>query len=78
MQDWLRSQGFQVTTTLPSGMYVQASGSAAQVESTFATSLHNYSYLGKKVRANATALSLGSMSYWEDALIDRMRKRNVA
>ena len=29
-------------------------------------------------RANATALSLGSMSYWEDTLIDRMRKRNVA
>ena len=29
-------------------------------------------------RANATALSLGSMSYWEDALIDRMRKRNTA
>ena len=58
VQSWLRSQGFQVTTTLPSGMYVEASGSAAQVESTFATSLHNYSYLGKKVRANATALSL--------------------
>jgi len=29
-------------------------------------------------RANATALSLGSMSYWEDTLIDRMRKRNAA
>ena len=29
-------------------------------------------------RANATALSLGSPSYWEDALIDRMRKRNAA
>src|SRR5262249_32261512 len=58
VQNWLRSQGFQVTTTLPSGMYVEASGSAAQVESTFATSLHNYSYLGKKGRANATALSL--------------------
>jgi len=29
-------------------------------------------------RANATALALGSMSYWEDALIDRMRKRNAA
>src|SRR5579872_208789 len=29
-------------------------------------------------RANATALSLGSMSYWEDALIERMRKRNAA
>jgi alkylation response protein AidB-like acyl-CoA dehydrogenase len=29
-------------------------------------------------RANATALALGSLSYWEDALIDRMRKRNAA
>lgn len=29
-------------------------------------------------RANATALSLGSLSYCEDALIERMRKRNAA
>lgn len=29
-------------------------------------------------RANATALTLGSLSYWEDALIDRMRKKNAA
>ncbi|HTO60786.1 MAG TPA: acyl-CoA dehydrogenase family protein [Bradyrhizobium sp.] len=29
-------------------------------------------------RANALALSLGSMSYWEDALIDRLRKKNAA
>jgi alkylation response protein AidB-like acyl-CoA dehydrogenase len=29
-------------------------------------------------RANALALSLGSLSYWEDALIDRMRKKNAA
>src|SRR6201994_3359425 len=29
-------------------------------------------------RANATALSLGSLSYWEDALIERMRKKNAA
>jgi hypothetical protein len=29
-------------------------------------------------RANATALGLGSLSYWEDALIDRMRQRNAA
>jgi len=28
--------------------------------------------------ANATALALGSLSYWEDALIDRMRKKNAA
>jgi alkylation response protein AidB-like acyl-CoA dehydrogenase len=29
-------------------------------------------------RANVLALSLGSMSYWEDALIDRLRKKNAA
>jgi alkylation response protein AidB-like acyl-CoA dehydrogenase len=29
-------------------------------------------------RANETALGLGSLSYWEDALIDRMRKKNAA
>jgi len=29
-------------------------------------------------RANANALGLGSLSYWEDALIDRMRKKNAA
>jgi subtilase family serine protease len=58
VQGWLGSQGFRVTKTLPSGMYVEASGSAAQVEKTFATNLNNYSYQGKTVRANASALSL--------------------
>jgi alkylation response protein AidB-like acyl-CoA dehydrogenase len=29
-------------------------------------------------RSNAVALGLGSLSYWEDALIDRMRKKNAA
>ena len=29
-------------------------------------------------RANATALGLGSLSYWEDALIERMRQKNAA
>jgi alkylation response protein AidB-like acyl-CoA dehydrogenase len=29
-------------------------------------------------RANAVAVTLGSLSYWEDALIDRMRKKNAA
>jgi alkylation response protein AidB-like acyl-CoA dehydrogenase len=29
-------------------------------------------------RANALALGIGSLSYWEDQLIDRMRKRNAA
>ncbi len=58
VQDWLRSEGFQVTKTLPSGMYVEASGSVAQVQSAFGTSVHNYSYLGKNVHANNSQLSL--------------------
>ena len=58
VQDWLRSEGFQVTKTLPSGMYVEASGSVSQVESTFGTSVHNYSYLGKNVHANNSQLTL--------------------
>jgi acyl-CoA dehydrogenase len=29
-------------------------------------------------RSNALALALGSLSYWEDTLIDRMRKKNAA
>ena len=39
-------------------MYVEASGSVAKVESTFGTSVHNYSYLGKDVHANNSQLSL--------------------
>jgi len=58
VQDWLRQQGFTVSTTLPSGMYVEASGSAAQVEKVFASPLKNYSYQGKTVRANSSELSL--------------------
>ena len=58
VQDWLSSQGFQITDTLPSGMYVEASGSVAQVENTFGAQVNNYSYEGKTVRSNATALSL--------------------
>ena len=58
VQNWLRSEGFQITKTLPSGMYVEASGSVAKVESAFGTSVHNYSYLGKDVHANNSQLSL--------------------
>src|ERR1700744_5466764 len=58
VQNWLRQQGFTVSTTLPSGMYVEASGSAAQGEKDFASPLKNYSYQGKTVRANSSELSL--------------------
>ncbi len=60
MQRWLRSQGFQVTKTLQSGMYVQASGTAAQVEQAFGTTLHNYSYEGAtRAREHHAAVAAG-------------------
>jgi subtilase family serine protease len=58
VRNWLRSQGFQVTKTLPSGMYVEASGTVSQVDRTFGTTLNTYAYAGQNVQANATALSL--------------------
>jgi subtilase family serine protease len=60
VRGWLRSEGFGVTKTLPSGMLIEASGTAAQIEKTFGTSLQSYKYQGKTVRANSTALSLPS------------------
>ena len=58
VQNWLRDQGFTVGKTLPSGMYVEVSGTVGQVQSTFGTKIHNYSYLGKQVYANTSQLSL--------------------
>ncbi|HEV2377307.1 MAG TPA: S53 family peptidase [Streptosporangiaceae bacterium] len=60
VQGWLRSQGFRVTTTLPSGLYIEAAGSVAQVDRAFSTTVRNYSWRGKLVRANATALTLAA------------------
>jgi subtilase family serine protease len=58
VRGWLASQGFQVTKTLPSGMYVEASGTTAQIEKAFSTTVNKYAYRGRTVRANATALLL--------------------
>lgn len=58
VQGWLGAQGFRVTNTLRSGMLVQASGTAAQIEKAFATKLSNYELQGKQVRSNSTPLSL--------------------
>jgi hypothetical protein len=57
VQTWLKSQGFTPTETL-GGMYVEASGTTAQINKTFGTKMENYSYLGQTVHANSTALSL--------------------
>jgi subtilase family serine protease len=58
VRSWLRSQGFVVANTFQSGMYVQASGTTAQVEKSFSTTLHSYTYQGQTVHANTSALSL--------------------
>ena len=36
---------------------MEASGTTAQVEKTFGTTVKNYTYQGKTVRSNATAMS---------------------
>src|SRR5262249_55480044 len=57
VRSWLTGQGFRLRETL-GGMYVEASGSTAQVNKVFGTTLKNYTYQGKTVHANSTALSL--------------------
>ena len=47
IQSWLSSQGFTVSKVLPSGMYVEASGTAAQIEKTFATPLSQLQLQGQ-------------------------------
>jgi subtilase family serine protease len=60
VQNWLRSQGFRIGTTLPSGMYIEASGSAGQVDKAFGTAVRNYAYRGGTLHANSTGLSLAA------------------
>jgi subtilase family serine protease len=60
VRSWLRGQGFTVAKTLKSGMYVEVTGSTAQVEKTFGTSMHTYSYKKHTVLANTSTLSLPS------------------
>jgi subtilase family serine protease len=60
VRTWLAGQGFAVSKTLPSGMYVEASGTAGQIEKTFSTTLKEYSYQGKTVRANDSSLSVSA------------------
>jgi subtilase family serine protease len=60
VRNWLAAQGFRVRQSLPSGMYIEASGTAAQIEKTFATTLRQYTYRGQTVRSNATTLTFPS------------------
>ncbi|MET3429747.1 subtilase family serine protease [Actinoplanes tereljensis] len=57
VRTWLKGQGFALRDTL-GGMYVEASGTTAQINNSFGTTVKNYSYQGKTVHANSTELSL--------------------
>ena len=58
VESWLRARGLTVRKTLPSGMYVEVSGTVAQVEQVFATQVRSYSWQGQTLRAITTAPSL--------------------
>ena len=53
VQSALRELGFKVGHTPESGLFVQASGTVAQIESAFHVSQNFYSYRGKRLRAHA-------------------------
>jgi len=55
---WLRSRGLTVTGTSRGRTEIYFSGSAAQVEDTFATEIHKYVVKGEEHFANSTALSV--------------------
>jgi subtilase family serine protease len=57
-QKWLRSQGFSVGATPRTRLYVTASGTAKQVEKTFATGLGLYRVNGHTVRLATKTLSV--------------------
>ncbi len=57
---WLQSQGFSVGAVAKDRTTISASGTAAQVESAFGTSLQNYQVGGHTVRMAASDLSVPS------------------
>jgi subtilase family serine protease len=57
---WLRGQGFAVGTLPANRMFVPATGTVAQVEAAFETTLRMYRAYGKDLRAPTKALSIPS------------------
>jgi len=60
VQNWLQQQGFTIDTVNRSHTAIRFSGSAAQVESAFATQMHFYQADGQRHFAPSTALSVPS------------------
>jgi subtilase family serine protease len=59
-KSWLKKQGFQVGAVPKSRMFVAATGTAAQVENAFSTSLSYYQVNGHKVRLASSSMSIPS------------------
>jgi len=57
-ESWLSSEGFSVGSVPADGLYIPASGTAAQVESAFDTTLGLYQWNGQTVRLANTTLSI--------------------
>jgi subtilase family serine protease len=60
VSQWLAGQGFKVTSIARSHTFIQFSGTVAQAQSAFQTSIHRLSLNGEEHLANTTAVSLPS------------------
>ena len=58
VQNWLKSQGFNLTYTPKNGHYVAAEGTVAQLQSAFGVSFANYRVRGQMVRAPSADVSI--------------------
>jgi subtilase family serine protease len=58
VQSFLRGQGVTVDGVAPGNRWVSATGTVAQVQRAFATTLRTYSYRGRTLRASTGALSI--------------------
>ncbi len=60
VSDYLKSAGIKVTGVGAGNRWVVGNATVAQVNAAFGTTLHNYSYKGKTLRAPASALTVPS------------------
>jgi Pro-kumamolisin, activation domain len=58
MAGWLQSEGFRVDGAAQSGLWIEFSGTVAQVNAAFHTQMHQYSIGGETHIANATDISV--------------------
>lgn len=58
VKDWLGSQGFTVTGVANGGQFIRFTGTAAQAQTAFGTSIHTLSYNGETHYANVTNASI--------------------